>query len=116
MAFKIAILGAGSVGFTRTMVRDLLCVPEFAEITIALHDINERNLSMVQQLIARDIASAGLPTKIESHLDRRKALEGAKYVFSFVRVARLETRSVEKMEADAEAKKAAASDKAGLSS
>lgn len=90
MAFKIAILGAGSVGFTRTMVRDLLCVPEFAEITIALHDINERNLSMVQQLIARDIASAGLPTEIESHIDRRKALEGAKYVFSFVRVGGLE--------------------------
>ena len=90
MSFKIAILGAGSVGFTRTMVRDLLCVPEFAEMTVALHDINEHNLSMVQQLISRDVTSAGLPTKIESHLDRRKALEGAKYVFSFVRVGGLE--------------------------
>jgi alpha-galactosidase len=90
MDFKIAVLGAGSVGFTRTMLRDILCVPELRNITIALHDINEHNLSMVHQLIQRDIESSGLPTKIESHLDRKSALEGAKYIFSFVRVGGLE--------------------------
>ncbi len=87
---KIAVLGAGSVGFTRNMVRDILCVPELREITIALHDINEQNLSMVHQLIERDIREAGLPTRVEACLDRRKALEGAKYIFSFVRVGGLE--------------------------
>ncbi len=87
---KIAVLGAGSVGFTRNMVRDILCIPEFQRITIALHDINERNLNMVQQLIERDIRESKLPTKVEAHLDRKKALEGAKYIFSFVRVGGLE--------------------------
>jgi alpha-galactosidase len=87
---KIAVLGAGSVGFTRNMVRDILCVPEFQGIMIALHDINERNLNMVQQLIERDIRESKLPTKVEAHLDRKKALEGAKYIFSFVRVGGLE--------------------------
>jgi len=90
MDFKIAILGAGSVGFTRGMVRDILCVPELRNIEIAFHDINAHNLSMVEQLVRRDIESAGLPTKVSSSLDRRKAIEGARYVFSFVRVGGLE--------------------------
>jgi alpha-galactosidase len=90
MSFKIAVLGAGSVGFTRTMLRDILCVPELREITISLHDINEHNLSMVHQLVERDVKSSNLPTKVESHMDRKKALEGAKYIFSFVRVGGLE--------------------------
>ena len=29
MAFKIAFIGAGSITFTRTLLRDLLTVPEF---------------------------------------------------------------------------------------
>ncbi len=90
MCKKIAILGAGSVGFTRNMIRDLLCVTELRESEIALHDIDERNLSMVEQLVSRDIREAGLPTKIHTSLDRKTALEGAKYIFSFVRVGGLE--------------------------
>jgi len=29
MSFKIAFIGAGSIGFTRTLLCDLLSVPEF---------------------------------------------------------------------------------------
>jgi len=62
MSFKIAIIGAGSVGFTKKLCSDILKVPEFAAagIEIALTDINAHNLDMVAQ-----IASAGwrlLPT------------------------------------------------------
>ena len=49
MAIKVTIIGAGSIGFTRAQVRDLLCVPEFADMEFALTDINERNLDMVYQ-------------------------------------------------------------------
>ena len=28
MAIKVAVIGAGSVGFTREHLRDILCVPE----------------------------------------------------------------------------------------
>ncbi|MBS1728011.1 MAG: alpha-glucosidase/alpha-galactosidase [Armatimonadetes bacterium] len=90
MLQKIAVLGAGSVGFTRTMIRDILCVPELREIEIALHDIDARNLEMVQHLVERDVRESGLPTKITASLDRKSVLEGAKYIFSFVRVGGLE--------------------------
>ena len=34
--FRLTIIGAGSVGFTRKLVSDILCVPEFAGVEIAL--------------------------------------------------------------------------------
>ncbi len=90
MPFKVAFIGAGSIGFTRTLLRDLLSVPEFHNIEIAFTDINERNLNMVTQLAQRDIDSNGLDIKIQATLNRREALEGAKYVFNLVRVGGLE--------------------------
>lgn len=35
MSFKVAFIGAGSLGFTRGLLRDLLSVPEFSDIQIA---------------------------------------------------------------------------------
>ena len=38
---KVAFIGAGSLGFTRSLVRDLLTFPLLADSTITLMDINE---------------------------------------------------------------------------
>lgn len=90
MAIKVCVIGAGSIGFTRGMMRDVLCVPELRDTEFAFTDISERNLDMVFRLCSRDIEAAGLPAKLSATLDRRKALEGAQYVYSFVRVGGLE--------------------------
>ena len=87
---KVCIIGAGSIGFTRGIVRDILCVPEFTDIEFAFTDINERNLDMVYQLCKRDIDAAGLPAKIAATTNRRDAIKGARYVFSVVRVGGME--------------------------
>ncbi|WP_176085914.1 alpha-glucosidase/alpha-galactosidase [Martelella sp. HB161492] len=89
-AFKIAIIGAGSVGFTKTLFKDILCVPEFADIEVALTDISEKNLTMVRNILERIVEANNLPTKITATTDRRRALEGARYVISCVRVGGLE--------------------------
>jgi len=90
MSFKVAFIGAGSIGFTRGLLQDLLSVPEFHNIQVAFTDINERNLSMVTQLCQRDIDANGLNIKIQATTDRREALRDAKYVFNVVRVGGLE--------------------------
>ena len=90
MSFKIAFIGAGSIGFTRKLLQDFLSVPEFRETEISFHDINEHNLDMVTQLCQRDIDSNGLDIKIHSTLDRREAVRDAKYVFVVVRIGGLE--------------------------
>ena len=90
MSFKIAFIGAGSIGFTRRLLADLLTVPEFHDIEVAFTDINPDNLRMVYELCQRDIEANGLPIKITTTLDRREAFRGAKYVINSVRIGMLE--------------------------
>ena len=88
--FKIAFVGAGSIGFTRRLVADLLTVPEFKDIEVAFTDINPDNLRMVTQLCQRDIEENGLNIQIQSTLDRREAFKDAKYIINCVRIGMLE--------------------------
>jgi alpha-galactosidase len=90
MTFKIAIIGAGSVGFTKKLVSDLLKVPEFEGVEFALTDINAHNLDMIAQIIRRIVEVNGLPAKVTATTDRRRALEGARYVMNVVRIGGLE--------------------------
>jgi alpha-galactosidase len=87
---KVTVIGAGSVGFTRKLVRDLLKVPELHDTQFALHDINPENLAMVAQILERDIAANRLPARVTTTTDRRVALEGARYVICCVRIGGLE--------------------------
>src|SRR5712692_1178668 len=85
MAMKIAMIGAGSIGFTRRLMGDMLAVPEFADTTFAFTDISERNLDMVAQLCRRDIAANKLLAKIEATTDRRAAIAESDYVICMIR-------------------------------
>jgi alpha-galactosidase len=87
---RIAMIGAGSIGFTRRLMRDILSVPEFADTTFALMDISERNLDMVTRLCERDIRANNLPAKIVSTTNQREAIEGSDYVISTIRQGGLE--------------------------
>jgi len=90
MAVKVALIGAGSIGFARMLMSDVLSVPELQDTTFALTDINRRNLDMIAQLIARDIKANNVPAKIIATTDRRRAIEGADYVMNTTRIGGLE--------------------------
>ncbi len=90
MAIKVTMIGAGSIGFTRKLVQDILTVPELEDTVFAFTDISKKNLDMVHRLTLRDIAANNRPAKVIATTDRRKALDGADYVFSVVRVGGLE--------------------------
>lgn len=90
MPFKIAFIGAGSVGFTKKLVCDLLKVPAFAEVEFALHDINSDNLNMIRQIVEKIVEVNDLPTRVTAHANRKAALDGARYVVNCVRVGGLE--------------------------
>jgi alpha-galactosidase len=89
MAFKVTFIGAGSIGFTRGLLRDLLSVPEFRNMEVSFTDINQDNLARVTQLCQRDINENGLKITIHSTTNRREALLGAKYIFNVVRIGGL---------------------------
>ncbi|NPV09992.1 MAG: alpha-glucosidase/alpha-galactosidase [Anaerolineae bacterium] len=90
MAVKITIIGAGSVTFARRLVRDVLSVPELADSTIALMDINRQYLDLVAQLVERDVRANNLPATVVATTDRRQALEGADYVVNTTRIGGLD--------------------------
>ncbi|NLB69370.1 MAG: alpha-glucosidase/alpha-galactosidase [Lentisphaerae bacterium] len=90
MSLKIAFIGAGSIGFTRTLVHDLLVVPQFQDAEFALHDIDKRNLDMIARLLERDVRANGLKAQVTSSLDRREVLTDADYVINSARVGGLE--------------------------
>ncbi len=90
MAIRVAIIGAGSLTFTRKLVRDILCVPALQDTEFAFIDIDEKNLEMVYQLCRRDVEAAGLPARIAASMNRRESLRDANYAVSVVRVGGLE--------------------------
>lgn len=85
MALKIAMIGAGSIGFTRRLMHDLLTVKELQDTTFAFMDISERNLNMVTQLAQRDIAHNQLPAQVIATTDQREAIRDADYVICMIR-------------------------------
>ena len=87
--FKVCFIGAGSIGFTRYLLRDLLSVPEFNGIEIGFTDVSQHNLDMVTELCRRDIEAAGVNAKLTASTDRRAMLKDAKYVIICVRVGGL---------------------------
>ena len=87
---RIAMIGAGSVGFTRKLLMDVLAVPELRDTEFRFMDISEENLEMVTNLCRKMIADNDLPATIVPTTSQREAIAGADYVMSVVRVGGLE--------------------------
>ncbi len=77
---KLTFIGAGSFGFTRNLVRDVLTFERLADSTICLMDINPDRLEFSRRAVQRIIDEGGYPAKVETTLDRAEALKGADYV------------------------------------
>ncbi|MBQ0104724.1 MAG: alpha-galactosidase [Armatimonadetes bacterium] len=74
----ITFIGAGSFGFTRSLVRDLLTFPAFADAEIRLMDINAERLDFIADECNRIKEAGNYPCTIKKFLNnRRAALEGA---------------------------------------
>ena len=56
---KIAFIGAGSFGFTRNLVRDILSFPAFRDAEIALMDIDPLRLDYIRQACERIVSAGG---------------------------------------------------------
>jgi alpha-galactosidase len=83
---KIVLIGAGSHVFSRHLITDILTFPELRESTITLMDIAQEPLDLITAFANKLIKQQGYNTKIESTTNRRKALEGADYVFVTIQV------------------------------
>jgi alpha-galactosidase len=74
---KIAFIGAGSFGFTRGLVRDILTFAPLEDATLALMDIDRERLGFSMQAVKSIVKDGGYPANVVSTTSRKKALEGA---------------------------------------
>src|SRR5512142_3223631 len=81
---KIAFIGAGSLGFTSELVRDILTFPLLEAATISLMDINSERLEWAKKDVERLIVAGHRPAKVEATLDRAEALRGADVVLTTI--------------------------------
>ncbi|NLG27285.1 MAG: alpha-galactosidase [Chloroflexi bacterium] len=77
---KVAFIGAGSFGFTRTLIKDLLTFPLLRDATLSLMDIDPERLSYIKRAIDRIVQEGNYPAKVEATTDRAEALKGANAV------------------------------------
>jgi len=83
---KIAMIGAGSIVFTKTLAMDILATEALKGSEIRLMSRTRPKLDRMEAFLKRVVAENGLPAKIWSTLDRREALEGADYVICMIQV------------------------------
>ena len=84
---RVAIIGAGSVEFTRSILADLCTYPELRDqLTVALHDIDPDRLETADRVARATSERTNAGARIESHLDRRAAFEGADYLINEIQV------------------------------
>ncbi|MCX8082501.1 MAG: alpha-galactosidase [bacterium] len=74
---KISFIGAGSFGFTRTLIKDILTFPLLKDATICLMDIDKERLGFIKEAVEKIISVGKYPAKLEVTMDRKKALKGA---------------------------------------
>ena len=77
---KIAFIGAGSLGFTRNLVRDILSFPLLQDASLSLMDINPERLDFSKKSVQRIIDKGKYPARVTATLDRLEALREADIV------------------------------------
>jgi len=84
MSVKITFIGAGSLGFTEELVRDILTLPRLADATISLMDINAERLEFAKTAVSKIVSAGNYPARVEATLDRVEALKGADVVLTTI--------------------------------
>jgi len=85
---KIVFVGAGSMSFGLSTLKDVFTCEVLKGSTIALVDIDEDNLNRMYEFSLVLNEKTGMDLRIEKYLDRRDALPGAEFVITSIAIER----------------------------
>lgn len=74
---KIAFIGAGSMVFTRNLVKDVLGIKAFQDVHLCLMDIDEKRLEYSRRCVQKIVDAFECQAVVTVTMDRREALAGA---------------------------------------
>jgi alpha-galactosidase len=84
---KVAIIGAGSIVFCKTLMLDIMATPGLEDTEFALMAPSTTRTSQVEAFAKRVIEANGLLATVWKTTDSREAVEGADYVITTFQVA-----------------------------
>jgi alpha-galactosidase len=83
---KVAMIGAGSIIFCKTLMMDLMATDGLEDSEFALMNPTEPKLKRMEAFARDVIRENKLPAKVSATTDRRRALEGADYVIVMIQI------------------------------
>lgn len=83
---KIALIGAGSIVFCKTLMMDIMATPALRDSEFRLMSRTLPKLERVKRFADRVIKDNGLKASVSIMTDRREALKGADYVIVMLQV------------------------------
>src|SRR4051812_35065804 len=86
MGKKIAMIGAGSVVFCKTLISDILAPPALQGSEFALMSPTETKLRRMEAFVQRMIRDNQLPAKVSATTNRREAIANADFVVVMIQV------------------------------
>jgi alpha-galactosidase len=86
MPRKIAMIGAGSVVFCKTLMHDIMATPALADSEFALMSPTETKLRRMEAFGQRMVKDNGLPGSVWATTDRREAIQDADFVVVMIQV------------------------------
>jgi alpha-galactosidase len=87
---KIAMIGAGSLIFCKTLTMDILATPALQGSEICLMNRTKPKLDQMEAFVKGVVKENKVPAKVTATLDLRKALDGAAYVINMIQVGGVE--------------------------
>ena len=85
---RIAIIGAGSIVFTKTLIRDVLAGP-VRDVEFVLMDPSTRRTPLLKRWAEALIEAHGLPASVTVETDQAAAIAGSDYVISTFQIGGL---------------------------
>lgn len=90
MPVKVAMIGAGSVVFCKTLIADILATPSLQDSHFALMAPTETKLRRMENFIGRMIRDNKLPASVSATTNRREAIRDADFVVVMIQVGGFE--------------------------
>ena len=87
---KIAMIGAGSLVFGKTLMADFLSTPALEGSEYRLMALTHARLDKMTDFVGRMIRDNGVKATVKATTDRREALRGADYVVVMIQVGGVE--------------------------
>jgi alpha-galactosidase len=92
---KVAMMGAGSAGFCRGLVEDILSFESMKDVHFALMDVVPEKLELMHQAFEHMKVQNDLKCTFSATIDRREALRDADFAISMIQVGGLDPYKID---------------------